>query len=156
MSNYVCNGFPLYLISILTLTPKCSVTPRPCSPRTPKDRLSSRKIRTLYLYFIFTCWENIKPKGDYNSYRHYLSDNIVPYDSLIRTFREMGLLRGNYCRLTSSGRGQISAVFMYSPSTTMNLLVTLALRGFYSKTNTKQSYFLFPLITTAHSPILDI
>lgn len=38
----------------LTLTPKCSVTPRPCSPSTPKDRLSSRKIRTLYWYFSFT------------------------------------------------------------------------------------------------------
>lgn len=37
-----------------TLTPKCSVTPRPWSPRTPKDMLSSRKIRTLYLYFSFT------------------------------------------------------------------------------------------------------
>lgn len=38
----------------LTLIPKCSVTPRPCSPRTPNERLSSRKILALYLYFNFT------------------------------------------------------------------------------------------------------
>lgn len=40
--------------SELTLTPKCSVTPRPCSPSTPKDMLSSRKMRSLYLYLSFT------------------------------------------------------------------------------------------------------
>lgn len=39
----------------LTLIPKCSVTPRPCSPSTPNDRLSSKNILTLYLYFNFTC-----------------------------------------------------------------------------------------------------
>lgn len=38
----------------LTLIPKCSVTPRPCSPRTPNERLSSRKILALYLYFNLT------------------------------------------------------------------------------------------------------
>lgn len=41
---------------LLTLTPKCSVTPLPCSPSTPNDILSSRKMRTLYLYFSFTWW----------------------------------------------------------------------------------------------------
>lgn len=30
---------------------KCSVTPRPFAPRTPKDTVSSRNMRTLYLYF---------------------------------------------------------------------------------------------------------
>lgn len=38
----------------LTLIPKCSVTPRPCSPSTPNERLSSRKILALYLYFNWT------------------------------------------------------------------------------------------------------
>lgn len=36
-----------------TFIPKCSVIPLPCSPRTPKERLSSKNILTLYLYFNF-------------------------------------------------------------------------------------------------------
>lgn len=44
----------LYNCQALTFIPKCSVTPRPCSPSTPKERLSSKNILTLYLYFNFT------------------------------------------------------------------------------------------------------
>lgn len=37
--------------------------------------------------------------------------------------------------LTSSGSGQISAVLIYRPSTKMNRLITLALRGFWNTTH---------------------
>lgn len=42
-------------------------------------------------------------------------------------------MTGHLFAFTNSGRGQMSAVLMYSPSTTMNFLVTRALRGFCRK-----------------------
>lgn len=58
-SNTANSVIPIFNVGVLTLTPKCSVTPLPCSPSTPKDMLSSRKMRTLYLYFSFT-WRSHK------------------------------------------------------------------------------------------------
>ena len=97
----------------LTGIPKCSVTPRPVAPSTPKDRLSSRKIRTLYFH-LSSIWKH-------TAYHWYYQHSFIFNTSLLWP----GQIHLDSVMYTRSdwriGSHQNSARFIYALQSTLHL-----------------------------------